>query len=87
MTSRMKTLTKQALERWSYVPASEQTTLLEKLQAATPGTTVIEIDPPEMMSNTSYQCKARIVSILFGMDISLGTKKRYLMLSDIPKGP
>lgn len=89
MTSRQTTLIKQAKERWQlYVPHEEKEKLIEELKKYQPGTHVIELDKPETAWKGNQPVgsvsKGRVVSIIFGMDISRDTMKRYLFLSDIP---
>lgn len=89
MTSRMTTLIKQAKERWDlYVPKEEKKKLIAELKARQPGTAVIELDKPERkwkdgLPDNTFEVKGQIVSIIFGMDITRGSDKRYLFLSDI----
>lgn len=87
--NRQTALTKQALERWNMLSSSEQQELLKELQTKPAGTAAIELGEPYLswedgLPTGRHHCKARIVSIIFGMDVTQH-KKRYLFASDIPK--
>jgi hypothetical protein len=64
-----------ALRLWARLPDEQQQALLTKCSQAG----VIEVDTSQSPHKWS------IVSILFGMDVSINSPKLYLFPSDIPQ--